>query len=155
MARIEGTLFPCVSPELLQQCKKVADGVDEYLDGIAPRLQRYLVSTSHEYPNKGTFLEASHRPNLLQGPDDVVHEIMQEIAELVRIYTGANTARVRCASYQCHHARNLLSGTNIKLSNPNRWLAGYWRDRRYFAVLYYIPLRIGNCNRMQCSGSSP
>lgn len=98
---LEGTLTHCFSPELLQQCKKVADGVDEYLDGIAPRLQRYVRSTEHQFRDDGTtYLDASRELGLLVPPHDTLHEIMEEIVEVVRVYTSVKTARVRCASFE-------------------------------------------------------
>ena len=98
---IEGTLTHCYSPELLQQCKKVADGVDSYLDEIAPRFERYIRSTSHLYQKDGTtYLDASRKMGFLVAPNDTLNEVLTEIVEVIRVYTSAKTARVRCASFQ-------------------------------------------------------
>lgn len=105
--RIGTTLTHCFSPELLRQCKKVANGVDSYLDGIEPRLRTYFHSThpKHKYPldglgNTTSYLNMSRDLGLLVAPNDEVHDSLAEIIEVVRIYTSrAKTARVRCASY--------------------------------------------------------
>ena len=103
---MSGTWNHCFSPELLQQCKKVADGVDSYLDGIVHALEKYIHST--RYISHGrTYLQASHELGLLNGPDDHLHESLKEIVEVVRIYTGAKTANIRCASYNTTTAEEM------------------------------------------------
>lgn len=80
----------CVSPELLKQCKKVFDGVDDYLANISPRLARYVYSDKHWYPNvfgqaSLTYLETSRTLGLLRSPNDTLHENLSEIIEVVRV----------------------------------------------------------------------
>lgn len=94
-----GTMTHCFSPELLQQCRKVRDGVDEYLDGITPRLARYVRSTEHMFDDGRTFLDASRDLGLIQS-SDLLHPVMADVVEVVRVYTSVKTARVRCASFE-------------------------------------------------------
>jgi hypothetical protein len=97
---LSGTLTHCFSPELLQQCSKVREAADWYQDSIAPRFESLFYSTNVTHRDDGTtLLEASRELGLLNTSDNIMHERLVELIEVLRIRTRVKTARIRCASY--------------------------------------------------------
>jgi hypothetical protein len=97
---IEGTLTHCFSPQLLEQCNKVDKAAGGYQDSIAPRFESLFSSTNFTYRNNGTtLLEASRELGLLTTSDNIMHERLFELIEVLRMRTRVKTARIRCASY--------------------------------------------------------
>ena len=108
---ISGTITHCFSPELLIQCKKVADGVDAYLDGMAAHFRELFFSTVNEIPSGATF-DLTSRTLGLVFDDMILHPIVQDMYEMIKLYAGVKTARVRCASYNA-------TVEEISLAPPN------------------------------------
>lgn len=97
---VAGTLTHCFSPKLLQQCAKVRDGTDKYLDGIAPHFEELLRSKDHVYSVGGRTYHDTSRDLGLLSQDSIAAQVVGDMIAAIRVYSGAKTARVRCASFE-------------------------------------------------------
>jgi hypothetical protein len=112
---IAGTLTHCFSPELLEQCAKVRDTVNDYQDGIAPKLRKLLISQDLMYnvdPDV-TYDQRSLELGLTDVDREITHEKMLELIEIVRFRTRIKTARIRCASFNITTFRINSSASGI------------------------------------------
>jgi hypothetical protein len=97
---IEGTLTHCFSSELLEQCAKVRDNVDDYQLGIARKFESYFLDTNKAYDDEISYSERSLKLGLISEDRSITHEMLKDLIEVVRFRTHIKTARIRCASFE-------------------------------------------------------
>eukprot|EP00522_Entomoneis_paludosa_P004703 CAMPEP_0172472282 /NCGR_PEP_ID=MMETSP1065-20121228/68257_1 /TAXON_ID=265537 /ORGANISM="Amphiprora paludosa, Strain CCMP125" /LENGTH=277 /DNA_ID=CAMNT_0013230413 /DNA_START=534 /DNA_END=1370 /DNA_ORIENTATION=+ len=125
--RAAGLGHACYSPELLQECAKVRDAVDDYQDTIATQMEAFLTHPQRLYNGRTnqTFFERSIELGLVNSDGILVHESAQDFLEIVRFRTSIRTARIRCASYETTtEALTLASSGYIMSSGLRSWSLG-------------------------------
>jgi hypothetical protein len=112
---LAGTLLHCFSPQLLLQCAKVRDAVDDYQDGIAPKVRKLLTSQDLLYSDDPdvTYNQRSFELGLTDVDSVITHGKILELIESIRFRTRIRTARIRCASFNITTLRLESSAVEI------------------------------------------